>query len=178
MGLGLSITKAYIELLGGSIDVKSMPRVGSTFSITLPLKYDETVLEVESTVSNKKLSSTENKTILIAEDDNINFLLLERILQQKNYTILRAVNGSEAVEICKKNTAIDIVFMDIKMPVMNGFEAFELIRDFNKSLPIIANTAYSSFEDKDKIINAGFTNYISKPLNKNEVFYLLSSIFG
>lgn len=104
--------------------------------------------------------------------------MIQKILQSKNYKILRAVNGKEAVEICKNNTNINLIFMDIKMPIMNGFEALELIRQFNKNLPIIANTAYSSFEDKEKIINAGFTNYISKPLNKNEIFYLLNSIFS
>jgi signal transduction histidine kinase/CheY-like chemotaxis protein len=178
LGLGLSITKAYVELLGGYINVKSIPGLGSTFSITIPLKYDETIVDVDSAKNVCKQSKADNETILIAEDDDINFLLLEKILQLKNYKILRAVNGKEAVEICKNNTTIDLLFMDIKMPVMNGFEAFELIRGFNQNLPIIANTAYSSFEDKEKIINAGFTNYISKPLNKNEIFYLLSSIFN
>jgi len=178
LGLGLSITKAYVELLGGSIDVKSTPGIGSTFSISIPLMYDETLKDVDSVKDSYKLSKAENETILIAEDDDINFLLIQKILQSKNYKILRAVNGKEAVEICKNNTAINLVFMDIKMPIMNGFEALELIRMFNKNLPIIANTAYSSFEDKEKIINAGFTNYISKPLNKNEIFYLLNSIFN
>jgi signal transduction histidine kinase/CheY-like chemotaxis protein len=178
LGLGLSITKAYVELLGGCINVKSTPGIGSTFSIIIPLKYDESIVDVDSVKNIYKLSKAENETILIAEDDDINFLLLKKILQLKNYKILRAKNGQEAVEICTNNANIDLVFMDIKMPIMNGFEAFELIRQFNKTIPIIANTAYSSFEDKEKIINSGFTNYISKPLNKNEIFYLLSSIFG
>ncbi|MFI5453767.1 response regulator [Pedobacter sp. UC225_61] len=178
LGLGLSITKAYVELLGGSINVKSTPGIGSTFSISIPLIYEETLIDVDFVQDTYKLSKAENETILIAEDDDINFLLIQKILQSKNYKILRAVNGKEAVEICKNNTNINLIFMDIKMPIMNGFEALELIRQFNKNLPIIANTAYSSFEDKEKIINAGFTNYISKPLNKNEIFYLLNSIFS
>ena len=76
------------------------------------------------------------------------------------------------------NKQIDLVFMDIKMPIMNGFEAFEVIRKTNLNLPVIANTAYSSSEDKDEILKAGFTNYISKPLNKDEIHDLLNGIFS
>jgi signal transduction histidine kinase len=178
LGLGLSITKAYVELLGGTIHVKSKVGKGSLFSFTIPLRYDNTVKEYIAPTLTKKVIHHEKQTILIAEDDDINFLLMKKILQLKNYSILRAVNGRDAVTTCESNQNIDLVFMDIKMPIMNGFEAFEKIRSFNKDLPIIASTAYSSSEDREKIIDLGFTGYISKPINKNEVFELLDGVFG
>lgn len=178
LGLGLSITKAYIELLGGTIDVKSAPGIGSTFSLNIPLVYDTTTPVAAADKNNHKIERGGYKTILIAEDDDINFLLLEKILQLKKYHTIRAVNGKIAADICKENPAIDLIFMDIKMPIMNGFEAFQLIRTFNQTIPVIANTAYSSPEDKEKILNAGFTHYLSKPLNKEKIFEVLELTFG
>lgn len=178
LGLGLSITKAYVELLGGSIDVESIYGKGSCFSFTIPLKYEQRMDEQEKINDIQKINTKGRETILIAEDDDINFLLLEKILQLKNYKVIRATNGKEAVQICEVNPKIDLVFMDIKMPIMNGFEAFSIIRKSNINLPVIANTAYSSLEDKEQIAKAGFTNYISKPLSKNEVYKLLDTVFG
>lgn len=178
LGLGLSITKAYVELLGGTISVKSSPGTGSIFSFTIPLKYEERIDEPITVDDDHKTSVEGHKTILIAEDDDINFLLLEKILRLKDYTVLRATNGKEAVELFEANSQIDLIFMDIKMPIMNGFEAFEIIRKSNSSVPIIANTAYSSSEDKEQIKRAGFTDYISKPLNKDEIHQLLLLYFN
>jgi CheY-like chemotaxis protein len=118
-----------------------------------------------------------HETILIAEDDNINFLLLKKILQLRNYTVLRANNGQEAVDICMVNKDIDLIFMDVKMPVMNGLDAFKIIRKISPDLIVIAQTAYSSYEDKEMILNLGFKNYITKPLNKEKIFELLDEFF-
>jgi signal transduction histidine kinase/CheY-like chemotaxis protein len=178
LGLGLSITKAYVELLGGKIAVTSSLGIGSKFSLTIPLKYDETTFYLDTVKKEHKSNLAKQETILIAEDDDINFMLLERILKFKNYHILRAVNGQQAVDICRTNNEIDLIFMDIKMPIMGGLEAFKLIRDFNQDIPIVANTAYSAQEDREKILNDGFTNYISKPINKTILFNMLDEIFS
>lgn len=173
LGLGLSISKAYIEILGGSISLESKIGEGSSFYFSIPLKYAKAEPIVVKPIREKELVKSENKVILIAEDDNINFLLFQKMMKDKAYQIIRAVNGQEAVDICINNSAIDLVLMDIKMPVMNGFEAIERIRPIRPQLPIIAQTAYSSSEDKVKIKKAGFDDYITKPLNRERLFELM-----
>ncbi|GEM_PF-530494 len=173
LGLGLAISKAYVEMLGGTISVSSIVGEGSVFSFTIPLKLDETVEATNQTDLGSSCEYDSNRTILIAEDDNINFLLLKKILQIKNYTILRAVNGQEAVDTCQLNPDIDLVFMDIKMPVMDGYTAFEEVRKLRPDLPVIAQTAHSSNEDRERIMRAGFTDYITKPLDKEKVFEII-----
>ena len=177
LGLGLAISKAYIEMLGGSINVKSSFGNGSIFTFKIPLVFEESEKKVKNNIKASFDSNSGNETILIAEDDNINFLLLKKILQLRNYTILRANNGQEAVDICAVNKDIDLVFMDVKMPVMNGLDAFAIIKETNPDLIVIAQTAYSSAEDQEMILNLGFKNYITKPLKREKIFELLDGFF-
>ncbi len=161
LGLGLSIAKENTELLKGQISVESENGMGSIFKVLLPYKPVNTVSKVTHFTDKKQ-------TILIVEDDEVNFMLLELLFIDKinsDFTILHAINGQEAVDICRKNNTIDIVFMDIQMPVLNGYEAFKKIKEFKPNLPIIAQTAYSSIEDKEKAFNAGFDEFIAKPIS-------------
>ncbi len=173
LGLGLSISKAYIEILKGTISLDSKVGEGSTFYFSVPLKYAKKEAIVVKPIRENEIVKSDNKVILIAEDDNINFLFFQKMMKDKSFQIIRAVNGQEAVDICLNNTEIDLVLMDIKMPVMNGFEAIEKIKPVRPELPIIAQTAYSSSEDKVKIQNAGFDDYITKPLNRERLFELI-----
>ncbi|WP_264564982.1 ATP-binding protein [Flavobacterium sp. N3904] len=180
LGLGLSISKAYVEMLGGQIELKSEIGKGSIFTFTIPLQYIDskniTVKQVIKPIGLKK--GEEEGTILIAEDDNINFLLFQKIMKTKNYKIIRAVNGQEAVDICLNNPNIDLVLMDIKMPIMDGFEALEKIQPFRPDLPIVAQTAFSSNADKKKIFKMGFNDYITKPINRENLFEIIDRVFN
>jgi len=177
-GLGLSITKAYVEMLGGTIGLKSKLGQGSEFYFTIPLEYIKSEKIIVQPVNQTAPSNSEEEgTILIAEDDNINFLLFQKIMKSKNYNIIRAENGQEAVTICLSNPNIDLVLMDIKMPVMDGYEAFEKISPIRPNLPIIAQTAFSSNEDKEKIFKLGFTDYITKPINRERLFEIIDTVF-
>ena len=173
LGLGLSISKAYIEILGGTIRFESKMGKGSTFYFSIPLQYVKSEPIIVKPIKEKEGMKSANKTILIAEDDNINFLLFQKMMKDKDFEIIRAKNGQEAVDICISNSNIDLVLMDIKMPVLNGFEAVEQIRPIRPELPIIAQTAYSSSEDRIKIEKAGFDDYITKPLSRESLFELI-----
>lgn len=177
LGLGLAISKAYIEMLGGTITVNSSFGNGSIFTFKIPLVFDESEKKSKMKTNAGFHHNSGHETILVAEDDNINFLLLKKILQLRNYKVLRANNGQEAVDICMVNKDIDLVFMDVKMPVMNGLDAYKIIKKTNPDLIVIAQTAYSSAEDKEMILNLGFKNYITKPLNKEKIFELLDEFF-
>lgn len=114
-------------------------------------------------------SESKNTLVLIAEDDEVNYLLLEEILSKYPIKMLRAITGEAAVELCRNNPNIKMVFMDVKMPGLDGLEATTEIRKFNKEIPIIAQTAYAMISDKKNALEAGCNEYISKPIKLSEI---------
>lgn len=172
-GLGLAISKAYIEMLGGIIGLESVENKGTTFFFTLPycpVSYTATIDDI--TLQNYITESWQGKTILVAEDEDLNFLFLNRVLEKKNVTVLRARSGAEAVTIVRERD-VDILLMDIKMPEMDGYEATAEIRKTHPHLPIIAQTAYAMTEDKIRVLESGFSEYISKPIKKDKLLEVL-----
>ena len=112
-------------------------------------------------------SNNRKNVILIAEDDEFNLLFLNTLLHEEDYKIISAVNGEEAVNLCRSHSEISLVLMDIKMPVMDGIEATREIKSFRQNLPIIAVSAYCMDDDKNRLIEAGFDDFVFKPVNKN-----------
>ena len=178
-GLGLSISKAYVEILGGSIRLKSEEGEGTVFYFTLPFLQD---LSIEKTVSSEIVSPvrtdfSKKLKIVIAEDDAISEKLISKVIKDYGSEIINTRNGLEAVEACRNNPDIDLVFMDIQMPIMDGHEAAREIRKFNKEVIIIAQTAYALIGDMEKAIDANCNDYISKPLKVEELKLLIFKYF-
>ncbi len=161
LGLGLSIAKENTELIGGKITLESKKGEGTVFYVRIPYKPVNTTV-----IGNNR---QKKHTILIAEDEEVNYMYLEAVITEVSdfdCLVIHAKNGVEAVEICKNNTEITCVLMDLKMPVMDGFEATERIKKENRNLPIIVQTASPLLEDKNKAELAGCDDYILKPVDK------------
>ncbi len=179
-GLGLSIAKSYTEMLGGELWMESEEGKGSTFYFTIPYHFvheEKTLIENSYSDNEFELQDQQHK-VLIVEDDEISHLLLTRILQNINCEVLHAITGLEAVEACRTNPGIDLILMDIRMPGMNGHEATHQIRQFNKDVIIVAQTAFAFSGDKEKAIEAGCNSYITKPVNKALLTELVKSYFN
>jgi CheY-like chemotaxis protein len=178
LGLGLAIAKENAQLLGGDITVKTQKGEGSIFYVRLPY-----IANADKKFNHKKQQEQEEATakkvehqILIAEDEEINYLYLETVLnsiEKIKCKLIHAKNGKEAVEICLREQNLSLVLMDIKMPIMNGFEATEKIKTIYPKLPIIAQTAYSTEAEKDLAIKHGCDDFISKPIQKQNLFRLI-----
>ncbi len=179
-GLGLSIVKGITKLLGGKIWIESEPEKGSTFYFDIPFEQvpEEDMEKIIYEESKTKEYTWKNKFILIAEDDDVNYRFIETVLLENQAQVLRASNGHQVIQLCKSINKIDLVLMDIKMPEMDGFEATRQIRQFNQSIPIIALTAFALEDDKDKCLNAGCNDLISKPIEIEELHQKINQYFS
>ena len=175
-GLGLAISKAYCELIDGKLWLVSEEGKGSEFCFEIPINKVNAFKSVEHSTheDNYEISSGNNFKVIIAEDDEYSYQHLVILFDDTDCEIIRAKNGIEAIDLCRENPDVNLVLMDIKMPQLNGLKATKRIREFNKSVIIIAQTAYALAGDKQTSIEAGCNDYISKPIDNLKLANLIS----
>lgn len=171
-GLGLSITKAYIEKLGGDIHLTSEFGKGSLFSFRLPYKPEKNEKKIEKQ-DLKQTGLRTDLTVLVVEDEEINWFYLYEILK-KSVNTIHAANGRQALELIERHPEISVVLMDIKLPDINGLKLTGMIKKFNSNIKIIAQTAFALSGDREKAIEAGCSGYITKPVDKEELLNLIA----
>ncbi|WP_347840924.1 ATP-binding protein [uncultured Draconibacterium sp.] len=177
-GLGLSITRGYVELLHGSISVSSEPGKGTSFEVRIPnLKPNDEVQVNEAAKENmhEEKNYSSDLKIIVAEDDETSYNFLKHILSDITNNLKWAKNGAEAIQMVRENPDTDVVLMDIKMPDINGFEATSEIRTFNNEVHIIAQTAYAHENYRQEAIAAGFNSFITKPIDKKQLIEMLQN---
>ncbi len=172
LGLGLSIAKENTELLGGHIELQSEKGKGSTFTVSIPYTPVLGNTEVKGmAVTGQKVDwvPVEKGSLLIVEDDEISFIYLQAMIDRihPGLNIIHAKNGLEAVDLCKNHIDIQLVLMDAKMPIMNGYDATRLIKELNPKLPIVMQSAFSTPEEKERGFAVGCDDYIVKPIEKD-----------
>ena len=172
-GLGLSIVTGLTDSLSGSIHLKSEPNKGSTFTVCLPQLSASTKSSSQNNTKSKVNFDFTNKNILIVEDDMPNAKYLQEVFNNTSANILVAHNGSDAIEIAKQ-TNLDIILMDIRLPDLSGYEVTQQIRKENKEVSIIAQTAYASGNDRQQAYDSGCNEYLSKPVRSKKLLAVVN----
>jgi len=170
-GLGLSIVKELVKSLDGTIELESEVGKGSCFSFSIPIVRSKEAMEIEKSVPSPH-QKLKDLSILIADDEQINFLYIEILLKNSIKRIDHACNGKVALEMVSKQS-YDMIFMDLKMPEMSGYDATMKIKQRYPDIPIIAQTAYESIEDREKALLAGCNDFIAKPIKKNALLEVI-----
>jgi signal transduction histidine kinase len=174
-GLGLSIVKAYTEMLGGEITLQSEPNIGTKIKVSLP------VIRIpirKETVKDKRQAGSSLRKVLIVEDEQSNYEYLAALLSRTDAILLYATNGQNAIDVCRTENQLDFILMDIKMPIMDGHTATKLIKAFRPDLPIIAQTAYAMECDKELFLESGFDAYVCKPITDVALFEAIDSVMN
>jgi len=173
--LGLSLVKGFVELMGGNVKLKSKPGEGSAFTVTLPIVKEEVLKDKQKpeVKPGKDEINLVDCKIMVVEDEEINYLLLRGILSRQGAQLIRAKNGQEGIQRYRENPDIDLVLMDIRMPVMNGLDATRALKKIKRDLPVIAITAYTMPEDKIEAFKAGCDEFLTKPVKRDILFQVL-----
>jgi PAS domain S-box-containing protein len=173
VGLGLAICKEISKLLDGELWLSSEKDKGTSFYFRLRNVVHSQLGKIETTEKRFSPPLLSDRTILVVEDIEFNYLLIDEILAPTSASVIWAKNGAEAVKIIEDETHVDLILMDVKMPVLNGYNASKQIMKINPNIPIIAQTAYAMKGDKKKILELGFKGYISKPIDKTVLYQIL-----
>ena len=169
-GLGLSLSKKFVEMLGGAIRVDSTPEKGSAFYFTLPYTgFLTKKVQQEKFTKGDNVAFPSGFTILVVDDDSISRLLLKGVLSGQQVRVILAENGRQAVEQVEKEPDIRVVLMDMKMPVMNGYEATSRIKEMRPDLPVIAQTAFADPGERETAKEAGCDVVLAKPIKSDEL---------
>ncbi|MCB1647395.1 MAG: response regulator [Pseudomonadales bacterium] len=171
-GLGLTICHQLTRLMKGSLTLESQKGLGTTFMVVLPLEVTDAPAEEITSEPAPTVSRDRRLTILVTDDNAVNRLVVSRMLKQMNFEVVEANNGAEAVDMVASDASIDLILMDVQMPVMDGFAATEHIRALpgpRNSIPIIALTAHAMASDREKLLSAGMNEYLSKPVTRKQL---------